>query len=63
MWNPRDKYGFKSLATGESKIVPGATPEHAQMMCATYVRRYPYMVHKDFVWSAVPGGVKVKRTR
>ena len=59
----RDKYGFKSMRVGQSRFVPGVKKKHAQMMAATYVRRYPHMVHRNFVWCDVPGGVEVKRVR
>jgi len=60
---PRDKYGFKFLPVGGIKYVTGASKKHAQMMAATYVRRYPWMIHRDFVWTAVEGGVKIERVR
>ena len=63
MMNKRDKYGFKFLKVGEVKYVTGVKRKHAQMMAATYVRRYPLMVHKDFLWTDVNGGIKVERVR
>lgn len=61
--SPRDKYGFKSLAVGESKTVQGATKKQAQSAASMYANRHECMVHRDFVWSAVAGGVEVKRIR
>ena len=61
--NTRDKYGFKSLQVGEFRFVTGVCKKHAQMMAATYCRRYPEMVHRDFVWTNVNGGVKIERVR
>ena len=64
MQSPRDKYGFKTLSVGETKTVPDVRPKHAQMMAATYCRRYPEMVHKDFTWKPLPGGgVEIRRVR
>jgi hypothetical protein len=59
----RDKYGFKSLAVGESRFVAGATVKTARIVCGAYVRRHPEMIHKDFVWRSADGGVVVERTR
>jgi hypothetical protein len=58
-----DKYGFKTLKVGEFKYVTGVKPKHAQMMAAAYVKRYPLMVHRDFIWLPVEGGVKIERVR
>lgn len=60
---PRDKYGFKTLLVGEEKMLFGVKPMHAQMTYYRYCERYPDMVHRDFEWEAIKGGVVVRRTR
>ena len=59
----RDKYGFKDLKPGESKTVFGVTMKKAQVMESTYSRRYEWMCHREFVRTAVNGGVKTERVR
>ena len=59
----RDKYGFKHLELGESKTVLGVTMKKAQVMESTYSRRYEWMCHREFVRTAVSGGVKIERVR
>lgn len=59
----RDKYGFKDLKPGESKTVFGVTMKKAQVMESTYSRRYEWMCHREFVRTAVNGGVKIERVR
>jgi len=59
----RDKYGFKSLQVGETQMVFGVRRKHAQMTCAKYVVRHPYLIHRDFVWRDMIGGIVVERVR
>ena len=59
----RDKYGFKSLQVGETRMVFGVCRKHAQMTCAKYVARHAYMIHRDFVWRDMIGGIVVERVR
>ena len=59
----RDKYGFKSTEIGEERMLFGVTAKHAQMTYYRYCERYPEMIHKDFVWKNIIGGVVVRRTR
>ena len=59
----RDKYGFKSLQVGETRMVFGVRRKHAQMTCAKCVVRHAYMIHRDFVWRDILGGIEVERVR
>ena len=63
MRSSRDKYGFKSLEVGGKQMVFGVRRKHAQMNCAKYVVRHAHMIHRDFVWRDILGGIEVERVR
>tara|TARA_R110000868_G_scaffold381744_1_gene648153 strand:+ start:891 stop:1115 length:225 start_codon:yes stop_codon:yes gene_type:complete len=58
-----DKYGFKTLAVGDQKIVMGVAPKHAQMMYYRYCVRKPELIDREFEWVGIYCGVIVRRIK
>lgn len=58
-----DKYGFTTLAIGESKEVPAATLTGASSMFYRYCERKSRFVYRRFKWERVESinGVRITR--